>query len=92
MIDYFLGDALGVCPARLRNTSLWCGARLSIHTLDRVVSGELFLTGGVFECDLAHRRSVAVLCMLYEFRCNPLHPLYGAIPVPYVPVRLYAAL
>ena len=30
------------------------------------------LTGGVFECDHAHRRSVAVLCMLYKIRCNPL--------------------
>ena len=28
------------------------------------VSGARFLTGGVFECDIAHRRSVVVLCML----------------------------
>ena len=41
-----------------------------------------FLTGGVFECDLAHCRSVAVLCMMYKIRCNPLHPLYGALPAP----------
>ena len=40
----------------------------------------------MFECDLAHRRSVSVLCMLYKIRCTPLHPLYGALPVPYVPV------
>ena len=53
---------------------------------DRVVSGANFLTGGMFECDLAHRRSVAVLCMLYKIRCNPLHPLYGILPVPYVSV------
>ena len=32
--------------------------------------------------------SVAVLCMLYKIRCNPKHPLFGALPVPYVPVRL----
>ena len=56
--------------------------------LDRVVSSASFLTGGVFECDLAHRRSVAVLCMLYKIRCNPMHPLFGALPVPYVPVRV----
>ena len=37
---------------------------------------------------LAHRRSVAVLCMLYKIRCNPLHHLYGALNVPYVPVRV----
>ena len=24
--------------------------------------------------------------MLYKIRCNPLHPLCGALPVPYVPV------
>ena len=41
---------------------------------------------GVFECDIAHRRSVAVLCMLYKIRCIPMHPLYSALPVPYVPV------
>ena len=36
----------------------------------------------MFECYLAHRRSVAVLCMLYNIRCNSMHPLYGALPVP----------
>ena len=43
---------------------------------------------GVFKCDIAHCRAVAVLCMLYKIRCNPLHPLYGALPVPYVSVRV----
>ena len=42
----------------------------------------------MFECDLAHRRSVAVLCMLYKIRCTLLHPLYGALPVPHVLVRV----
>ena len=36
--------------------------------------------------DLWHRRSLAVLCMMYKIRCNPMHPLNGAIPGPYVPV------
>ena len=58
-----------------------------LRLLDHVVSDASFLTGGVFECDLAHRRSVAVLCMLYKIRCNPMHPLYGALPVPYVLVQ-----
>ena len=40
----------------------------------------------VFECDIAHRRSVAVLCMLYKIRCNLMHPLNDALPGPYVPV------
>ena len=54
--------------------------------VDHVVSGADFRTSGVFECDTAHRRSVAVLCMLYKIkiRCNPMHPLSGALPVPYV--------
>ena len=56
--------------------------------LDRVVSIASFLTGGVFECDLVHRRSVAVLCMLYKIRCNPMHPLYEFLPASYVPVRV----
>ena len=37
---------------------------------------------------LAHRRSVAVLCMLYKIRCDSMHPLYGALPVPYVLVQV----
>ena len=78
------------CP--FWSTVLQCGARLPIHThlklLDRIVNGACFLTGDVFECDLAHRRSVAVLCMMYKIRCNPMHLLYGALPVSYVPVRV----
>ena len=42
----------------------------------------------MFECDLVHRRSVAVLCMLYKIRCNPMHTLCDAFPVPYVSVRV----
>ena len=58
-----------------------------LELLDSVVCGASFLIGGVFECDLAHRRSGAVLCML-KIRCNPLHHLYGSLPVPYVPLRV----
>ena len=35
-----------------------------------------FFNWGVLECDIAHRRSVVVQCMLYKIRCNPMHPLY----------------
>ena len=70
-------------------SAVWCSAAdTHIKLLDRVVSGASFLTGCVFECDLAHHRSVAVLCMLYKIRCNPMHPLYSALPVPHVPVRV----
>ena len=67
MIDHFLRDASGVLSCPFWSTVLQCGALLPIHTLrlklfHRAVSGILFLTGGVFEY-IAHRRSVAVLCM-----------------------------
>ena len=65
---------------------LCSAADTHLKLLDLVVSGASFLTGDVFKCDLAHRRSVAVLCMPYNIRCNPLHPLYCALSVPYVPV------
>ena len=68
---------------------MWCSAAdTHITLLDRAVSGALFLTGGVFECDIADRRSVTVLCMLYKIRCNPMHPLNDALPGPYVPGRV----
>ena len=65
---------------------MWCSAAdTRLELPDRAVSGARFLTGGVFECAIAHRRSVAVLCMLYKIRCNPMHPLNDALPGPYVP-------
>ena len=67
----------------------WCSAAdTHLKLLDRVVSGACFLAGGVLICDLSHRRSVAVLCMLYKIRCNTKHPLCGTLPVTYVPVRV----
>ena len=82
----FLGFVL---PVLEYCSAVWCSAAdTHLKLLDRAVSGARFLTGGVFECDIAHRRSVAVLCMLYKIRCNPVHPLYGALPGPYVPVRV----
>ena len=73
MIDCSLGGAFGV---------------LSCQFCSTVLQWACFLAGGLVECDLAHRRSVAVLCMLYKIRCNPMHPLSGALPVPYVSVRV----
>ena len=50
----------------------------------------VFRTVGVFEGDIPYRRSVAVTvrCMLYQIRRNPMHPRYGARPVPYVLARV----
>ena len=74
---------LGCCSA------LWYSAAdTHLKLLYRAVSGARFLTEGVFECDVDHRRSVAVLSMLYKIRCNPVYPLNGALPGPHVPVRV----
>ena len=70
-------------------SAVWCSAAdTHLNLLDRAVSGAWFLTGGVFECDIAHRWSVAVLCMLYKIRWKAMHPLNGALPGPHVPVRI----
>ena len=70
-------------------SAVWCpAADTHLKLLDRALSGARFLTGGVLECDIAHLLSMAVLCIIYKIRCNPVHPLNGALPGPYVPVRV----
>ena len=72
---------------------VWCSAAdTHLKLLDRAVSGARFLTGGAFKCDISHLRSVAFLCMLHKIRCNPVHPLNGALPGPHVPVRVTRVL
>ena len=77
-----------VVPVLEYCSAVCSAADTHLKLLYRVVSVDGFLAGGVLNCDLSHRRSVAVLCMLYKIRCNPKHPLCGALPVPYVPVRV----
>ena len=85
-VRYFRGFVL---PVLEHCSAVWCSAAdTHIKLLDRVVSVAPFLTGGVFDCDISHRRFVAVLCMLYKIRCYQMHPLNGALPGPYVPVRV----
>ena len=73
MIDRFLGVAFGILSSPFWSTILqrfgvlFCGSSAAVthfKLLDRAVSGARFITGGAFESDTAHRRSVAVLCML----------------------------
>ena len=86
MLSGFVLPVLKYCSA------VWCwAADTQIKLLYRVVSGASFLTDGVFVCDIAHRRSVAVLCMPCKIRCNPMHPLYDSLHGPYVPVRITRA-
>ena len=71
-----------VLPVLEYCSAVWCSAaNTHLKLVDRAVSGARFLTGGVFECDISHRRSVGVLC-------NPVHPLNGALPGPYMPARV----
>ena len=70
-------------------SAVWCSAADShLKLLDRFVWSAIFLAGGVLECNLAHRRSVAVLCMLFKIKSNPMHSLSGALPLPYVLARV----
>ena len=78
-----------VLPVLEYCAAVWCSAAdTHLKVLDLVVSGACFLAGAELNCNLCHRRSVAVLWMLYKIRCNPMHPLCGTLPVPYVPVRV----
>ena len=59
-----------VLPVLEYCSAVWCSAAdTHLKLLDRVVSGACFLAGGLLQCDLAHRRSVAVLCMIYKITC-----------------------
>ena len=68
---------------------MWFSAADShLKLLDRVVRSAGFLAADVLECNLAHRRYVAELCMLFKIKSNPMHPLSGALPLSYVPARV----
>ena len=55
---WFVLPVLGYCSA------VWCStADAHLKLQDLVVTGARFLTGGAFVFNLAHRRSVAVLCI-----------------------------
>ena len=78
-----------VLPVLEYCSAVWCSTADShLKLLDRVVKSAGLLAGGVLECNLAHRRYVAELCMLFKIRSNPMHPLSGALPLPYVPARV----
>ena len=92
MVGRFLGDPFvyGFILSVFEYCSrVWCSAAdTQLKLLDRVVDNACFFTMGVFEFVIAHRRSVAVLFMLYKIRCNPMHPHNDALPGPYVPVQV----
>ena len=57
----------------LEYCSVVCCSAADSHLklLDRVVRSAAFLAGGVLECNLSHRRSVAESCMLFTIKSNP---------------------
>ena len=78
-----------VLPVLEYCSAVWCSAADShLKLMDRVVRSAGFLVGGVLDCNLTHRRSVAELCMLCKIKSNRMHPLSGALPLPYVLARV----
>ena len=72
-----------VMPVLEYCSAVWCSTADShLKLLDRVVSSAGFPAGSILDCNLAHRRSVAELCMLFKIKSNPMHPLSGALPLP----------
>ena len=56
-----------VLPVLEYCSAVWCSAAdTRLKLLDHVVSGPCFLAGGMLNCNLSHRRSVAVLVILTE--------------------------
>ena len=52
------------------------------------IAPTLYWSIGVLKWNLAYLRSVAELCILCKIKSNPIHPLSGALPLPYVPERV----
>ena len=78
-----------VLPVLEYRSAVWCSAADShLKLLVRIVRNVGFLAGRVLDCNLARRRSVAELCMLFKIKSNPMHPLSGALLLPYVPARV----
>ena len=78
-----------VLPVLEYCSAVWCSAADShLKLLDKVVRSAGFLAGGVLDCNLAHRRSIAELYMPFNIKSNPMHPLSGALPLLYVPARV----
>ena len=69
--NFFL-SVLDLCSA------VWCSAADShLKLLDKVVRSSRLSAGSDLECNLAHHRSVAVLCMLFKIKNNLMHILWA---------------
>ena len=92
MIDRFLGDAFWgfVQPVLKYCSSVWCAvADTHLKQLDRVA-----IVVPVFELGVCLSVTLRIVdlwqycigCIRSVITCKQMHPLYGALPVPYVPV------
>ena len=82
LLRYFWCFVLQVLEYR---SAVRCSAVDShLKRLDRVVRGARFLAGGLLDSNLAHWRSVAVLCVLFKINNN----MHNVPPLPYVPSRV----
>ena len=75
-----------VLPVLEYCSSVLCSAADShLKLLGRFVKGaSSFLASGVSDCNLAYRRAVAVLYMLFKIKSNPMHPPSGTLLLPHV--------
>ena len=65
-------------------SAVWCSAADSLYYWTMCYRDAWVLTVDVFECNIAHCRSVPVLCILRKIKCNKMHSLHSALPVLYV--------
>ena len=56
--------------------------------MDREVRSAGFSAGGVLEYNLAHRRYLAALCMLFKIESHRMHLLSNALPSQYLPTHV----
>ena len=88
IIGRFFWDLFGALSCRFWSIAQQSGAQLPTHTLNYWTELSGVLVFQLVVCNLAHRRSVAYLLMLFKIKSNPMHPLSGALPLPYVPARV----
>ena len=78
-----------VLPVLEYCSPVWCSAADShLKLQDRIVRSTGFLAVGVLEWNLAPRRSVGELCMLFKINSSPMHSLACALPLTCVPARV----
>ena len=87
LIDCFLGDAFGVLSCQFWSNVLLCGARLQKNTLNSGPCNQWWI---FFNCRCVwvwHCTTSIYGSIMYAVQ-DQMHPLYGALPGPCVPVQV----